>query len=712
MTDETPRSRRRTRGLGNLSGASASEPKEPSWLAGYRKSHIIEHPKPNSSILGSAVRITSKVVASSTFRRTTHETWQDDAWSMFDLVGEFRFLANTLGDRMSKARLYVGKQATLAGDAPIPVDDAQMTGLLDAIGDGRIGLSQLIKRLFINLYVPGDGWLVGIPKEKLSTSLAAMADNSEGLPPKPTPVDRTPKGPTVTNPTRTAEGDKLKEGNYTLPVLDELEWRVLSVNEITFNVGGDVRILLGPTHEEIIECSPDELYLIRVWRPHPRYWWHADSPTRASLPVLRELVGLTMHVSAQIDSRLAGAGILLVPSSASIALKRAMGLPDDSDEDPFTDALIQSMITPIGDRSNASAIVPLVITVPDDTVAEFKFLDFSKELDSEAQNLREEAIRRLALGQDAPPELLLGQTDANHWGAWLTAEEVVSAHIEPPLALMCDALTTQYLRPILIENGVPKDIAEQYMVWYDVDDLIVRPNKTGDAQALYAAGELSGTALRAANGFDESDAPYAGTLDRSAMESKAIAAVAVMVEANPGLMQRPGLDVMFDQMMALYQGNPMQAVGSNTPAPPTAAVANAQATVAQGGAGPQQPGQQPGPAQPAAPATPAVPISQPQPQPQGAPGFQPRPTGAMPPGGVPQGGVQPMPTNPAAAAAQSDAATRFAEVGAYSRRTGVRGSLSQHLAELDAELEKETRARSKVTDFDATVLDQTGFEGE
>src|SRR3546814_17159695 len=58
---------------------------------------------------------------------------------------------------------------------------------------------------------------------------------------------------------------------------------------------------------------------------------------------------------------------------------------------------------------------------------------FHTPFDEETRELREEAIRRLALGQDAPPELLLGVGNMNHWGAWLVQADTNNTHVEPPL---------------------------------------------------------------------------------------------------------------------------------------------------------------------------------------------------------------------------------------------------------------------------------------
>jgi len=518
-----------------------------------RESNLAPMPGAINSITASAVRITNKTVASTSFRRTTHESWQDDGWSMYDLVSELRFVATTLAQRTSKAKLFVGTVANDPGTDPIPTEDESKKQILSALGDGHLGLSRLVERLTINLFIPGDGWLVGIPKDMLEESEAERdaREVGNGTTPanqrgygeitSPQRVDRTPKDPA-------AEVDDEPLDQSTL---DDLDWRMLSIAEVQFMQGDLVQLRLGPTEQEIVRARPDDLYLIRVWRPHPKYWWSADSPTRSALPVLRELVGLTMHISAQVDSRLAGAGLFVVPESASRAAKRAQGIPDDSPEDPFTDALIQSMLTPIGDRSNASAVVPLVVTAPDDVADKFHHITFDKPLDTEARPLREEAIRRLALGLDAPPELLLGTDGMNHWGAWLVQEEVVTAHIEPPLQLICDALTTQYLRPILVANGMSVDEAEQWVIWYDVSDLIVRPNRSADAQVLYEKGAISAKALRKANGFDEEDAP------KEEIDDPAINAAFEMVQQDPALMLRPGLAILVEQLKALLAGTPM-----------------------------------------------------------------------------------------------------------------------------------------------------------
>lgn len=486
-----------------------------------------------SGIVASARRLTGDEAKNKKAAGSASKTaaWQEEAWELHDLIGEQRFLGNTLAGRMSQAAFYVGRLDPTAspGTRPEPVEDATIQRVLDAIGDGPAGFAQIIHRAGVNLFVAGEGWLVGIPPRLIP-----------GTPEHKAATDLTGQLRLVD---RAAADQKIEDDILTM------RWRMLSVAEIDTDQSGTAKIQLedGVT----VEAPASQLYLVRLWRPHPRYAWEADSPTRASLPVLRELLGLTMSISAQIDSRLAGAGILLISDQASAALKQAAGIDPSSSDDPFVDTLIDTMVTPIKDRSAASAVVPLVVTVPADVVDRVKHITFSTPLDKESQKLRDEAIRRLALGQDAPPELLLGVGGMNHWGAWLVREDVVKTHLEPPLALICDALTTEYLRPILIAMGKTPEEAEEHVVWYDVDNLISRPNRGEDAKELYDRGAITDKALREANGFEEGDAPE----ETAEIQNDPAVDRALQLVANaPSLMQNPGLPAIVEQIRAVLEG--------------------------------------------------------------------------------------------------------------------------------------------------------------
>lgn len=456
---------------------------------------------------------------------------QDEAWDMYAQVGELRFLVSTLAARAAQARLYVGEVADDPNEAPVPTEDQGLIDLLNGIGGGPLGRTPLIYRLCVNLFVPGEGWLVGIPGRLLPVGQRPMPSLSDAA-------------------TLSDEATQDFTGGFAV---DDLEWRVLSRSEVTGTVGGDeVTLTLGDGADEKLTCHPTDVFLLRIWQEHPRYSWQADSPTISVLPVLRKIVGLDLRDMAQIKSRLAGAGLLLVPSSAQRSIKTALGLPENDESDPFTDALIEAMMTPIQDRGSASAFVPLIGTVPDEVTGSFHYLDFAKELDAASPGMLDQAVRRLALGWAAPPELLLGTSGMNHWGAFLVQEDTISTHVEPPLSLICDAITREFLWPVLRDQGMQEEQVRRVVVWHDTSDLVSRPNRSTDAMELHSRDVLSDEALRAETGFDDSQAPFADLAGELPVEVRMALA---MAKVSPALVAAPGLPQLAAQIKAVLEGD-------------------------------------------------------------------------------------------------------------------------------------------------------------
>ena len=479
---------------------------------------------PLASLVASARKIKGRSVA-----RTSPQAWQDEAWSMYDEVGELRFVSNTLASAASRARLFAATVSpgadhpapirtnpdTIDPDDPPTDDDVVAAEHVAMLARNVLGRSEMLRRIVLHLFVPGDGYLVGVEPGVLDT---------RGPDPTPAPTE-----------------EISPEGGVPL---ERLEWHPLSVSEVSMRAGV-VELNVGDA--EPVKLSDDDCVVVRIWRPHPRRWWQADSPVRANLPVLRELVGLTKHVSASIDSRLAGAGLLVLPNSVEVVGGAVEAEVDDGEPTPgFVDALIDAMVTPLEDRDSAASLVPLVIRVPDDAVDKVKHLRFDTPLDEHAKDLRDEAIRRLALGLDAPPEVLLGLGDTNHWSAWQIDESTAKLHIEPLLGMICDALTTQYLWPTLEAAGVADP--SRYVVWFDASDLTQRPNRTDEATAGHQLGLLSDEAWRRHAGFDESDAPETAAVDA------AVELALELVARAPSLLANPGLPAIVDQIRTASDG--------------------------------------------------------------------------------------------------------------------------------------------------------------
>jgi hypothetical protein len=289
--------------------------------------------------------------------------WAEQAWDYYDAIGELRYASNWLGNALSRATLYVAKTPDQGGQ-PERVEDDEAQQALYALAGGLAGQSEMLKAFGIHLTIAGDCYLVGFNDPK-------------------TKVQR---------------------------------WVVRSPEEVNAYPGTVIIKIDGTT----LTLPEDDVALIRIWRPHPRRSWEADSPTRGVLPVLYELERLTQMVAAQANSRLAGAGLLIIP--AEFDFPTPPGYPGDADSNPqvsklqsFVNRLGHAMITPVTDRSDPNSVVPVIVTAPGDQIGNVKLIQFWTPLDGQAIELRKEAIRRFALGMDMPPEILLGMGGTNHW---------------------------------------------------------------------------------------------------------------------------------------------------------------------------------------------------------------------------------------------------------------------------------------------------------
>ena len=471
---------------------------QPSWRRLLGLEPVFSTPPARSradALIAASTRMTGKKISRG---QATQEAWQQEAIELYSEVGELRYVANVQANAASRANLFVGRFVP-GQEWPEPVEEGELPAeVFQAFGGGPLGRAELIRRLFVQMFVAGDGYLLGLP-------------------------------PWI-----------LDDGDYIDPALlrvSDLSWHVMSTNEVQITKG-ELTIDLGMGKPK--KCMTEHAVVVRVWRPNPFRWWQADSPVRANLPILREIVGLTKHVSASIDSRLAGAGILLMGDSFSLLAGQSPDPDDAAQADPIMGALMDAMLTAIKDRDAASAVMPIILQGPDEAIDKVRHLTFSTPFDSSTKDLRDEAIRRLALGLDTPPEVLLGLGQSTHWNAWIIEDQSVKTHIDPNLALVCDALTRDYLWPVLESLNVQN--FRDYAVWWDSTSLTQRADRSKEAVELFDRRQLSGEALRRETGFDESDAPLVDV---------ALEMVLDLVRTTPSLLQQYSLTALLEEIRSV-----------------------------------------------------------------------------------------------------------------------------------------------------------------
>jgi hypothetical protein len=378
----------------------------------------------------------------------TPDAWQNEAWEYYDTLGEFRYAADWEANMLSRVRFYAAKLEPGA-DEPIRVDAGTGVDLMTTFAGGVAGQAQIMAGLGTQLAVPGEGYLI--------------VESRDGVE----------------------------------------QWSVRSIDE--------VRAARG--HYEVIdESSPrtganwrplatESMAPIRVWRPNKRYHHLADSPARAARSTMRELELVNRHIIAQYLSRLASAGVWLVPDELTFPVREEFA----DAPDPFMAEWIEIASEAIRTPGTAAGVVPLPIKIPAEFVDKIKHLDFTLKIDDKIIEKRDSAIKRLASQLNVPPEVLLGMGDLNHWNAWAVDETSLKVNVAPDAELIAQALTIGYLQPRLKASHV-EDWAN-WVVWYDMSELTLRPDRSDNAIQLYDRMEINGTALRRETGFDESDKP-------------------------------------------------------------------------------------------------------------------------------------------------------------------------------------------------------------
>lgn len=379
------------------------------------------------------------------------------AWYYWSRIPELRYVSRYIANALSVATLYVGV-ADSSGAPPTRVPKTHPAyQLLEDFAGGYNGQKDILDRLGLHLTVAGDSVLIG-PKNGKDTLEA--------------PFD---------------------------------QWRVYSTEEV-YSRQGNIYVRFPGNAKEV--PIPDTALAIRIWRPHPKLWWDADSPVKGSFEVLKEIDMLNSHILASGSSRLVGAGLLGIPEELDLP---GSDLETDGTEvDQFVALLIEIMGMAKKNPESAAARIPVMLRGPADYIDKIKHFDFATEFSHMVPELRMGAIRRLALGMDVPPEILLGSSNSNSWSAWQTDESTLRVHLIPLLQLIASSLTAGWLQPML--ETLPLTDAQKaempnLVIHFDTSNLRIHQDVSGDAQALYDRFELSADSLRIAMGYGPNNAP-------------------------------------------------------------------------------------------------------------------------------------------------------------------------------------------------------------
>lgn len=416
------------------------------------------------------------------------EKWQDDAWDIYDLVGEIKQGANFMGNVCSGVRLYVGVYPEDDEQTPPPADEntvgaAEAREILDRMrrGSAHGGLAGMIHEMVVNLKIAGEFIIIA----------------EQEVPPNPS-------GETLAE----RMGRPERWNVYSVSEVSE-QSRELQVKEAP---GDKPRTLRLPGDDEEFTDNADFVFSLRVWQRHPRWGMLADCALRALLSDAEELLILSRAVRGSARSRLATAGILEVPSEYSFESADPDADGDeveDPEADPFMARLAAATLDAIEDESSPDGQVPIVVRAPASVMREsgIKHTLWTKPVDEKVANERRFVLERMGDSMDLPWEQVTGMGDANHWSAWAIDTASWGRYGEPTMRLICEALTEGILWPYLDAAGVDAAAARRLVWWFDPADAIVDPDESKTADELFDRGGISWEAYRQRKGATEDEAP-------------------------------------------------------------------------------------------------------------------------------------------------------------------------------------------------------------
>lgn len=396
------------------------------------------------------------------------ESWQQDAYSFTEAIGELGYALNLKANAVAECRLR--PEVRIAGtDEWEETDDPRVLRVLGAFKPPQGEQGELLRQAALQYEIAGETYLFGQP---------ARDEHNRPL-------------------------------GLLWEFLSTLECRIDGKGKVVRNAWGGSR---GRTAVEV------DAYLARLHHRDPRYSERSDCPVRRILPICRELVLLTQVIDAIAKTRLS-AGLLYMPWELS-----PIGGPMDEWEnagnpdtggDEFEEELAYHLNSPIEDRTAAASLNPLLVRGPalikDKPAKELiGLIDLGRPLDGLYRELRQEALSRLAGGLDIPPEIITGKSVLSGLGGGNVALSIdadfIAKHIVPLGRVLTSFITAAYLRPMLVtfEEMEPNE-ADWFRISLDTTPITTESDLSGNATTGVQLEILSDEAWARHNGMEEAD---------------------------------------------------------------------------------------------------------------------------------------------------------------------------------------------------------------
>lgn len=416
---------------------------------------------------------------------TTQEQWQTEAWYYFDAIGELRAPLVWIANAVSQADLHATTIDKDTGKPTGPSEDARSQAVAAQAFGGPQQRAGILRTIALCWQVAGEAWLIIRP-------------------------DKRPGKPDT--------------------------WLVLSGQKVEAK-GQSWQYTDPYTLERVTLTVRDRL--IRIWCPHPNDQSKADSAVRPALPILREIEKATQNIASRLDSRLAMNGVWLVPEEVDYPRGEfeTSGLA-------LMDLLLTTAETSLRNPGQASAAVPIVLTVPGEQIQNSVHLDFATEFDAGVVELRDNGRERLASALDMPKQVASGeQGEGNHWSDWQVEESTYKIFIEPLLKAIGDPVSVEWMTPALVAMGMAPDQAEREEIGWDTTAIVARPDDTENLRDLHDRLLISDEYMLAESGIPEDAKPGEDEYTKRYLEKVILSGAPASLLADPNVAAAIGLKI-------------------------------------------------------------------------------------------------------------------------------------------------------------------------
>lgn len=227
---------------------------------------------------------------------------------------------------------------------------------------------------------------------------------------------------------------------------------------------------------------PAQWNFLRTWIPSDTNRYQASSPNQAAIDLIDAMYLHQLADTSVAMSRLAGAGVLVWPSSRQREGIGPDGAPKPGSQEELVANFSKAAMKSIKDRSAVEATVPYVVFVdPNQQNYKPEMLRIEREDYAEQYRERFETYRlRYATAIDLPIESTTGMGETNHWSAWAIREDKWREYLAPIMEIPRQAIEWNILRK--------KDPTLRLEI--DGSELIAKPDQSANMLRLLQLGVI------------------------------------------------------------------------------------------------------------------------------------------------------------------------------------------------------------------------------